>query len=499
MSVAVRLRPMNSMELECKSSTAVKRTPDGLPHVSVDFHESFAFNYVFDQRDTQKDLFEACVQTRLKRLLQGFDVTILAYGQKGCGKTYTMGTDFNGVMDDKVGLIPRAVHYLFQYISTLKKSYTFRVSCSFVKIYQEELFDLLLPRNNLSSRLAGPGLTELEVSSAQEVTDHLMRGFAKRAVGEKPSESHSILTLTLVARKLGGGGPTSETTTKLNFVDLAASGCWIFGNDADRSKGGLVALGNVLNTLAYGEIAPEYIPYGQSLLTSLLQDSLGGRSIRLLIACVSSSDANVSETMRTLRFADRTLPVMKKPGLRLDQRLRLVSRLKDIIQQLSGELLRAIQAVAKPDDRQRLEDRAKNLEKKNLKLHQELEQILIDTADADVRGGILAKHIVQSKTHVRRIMTMLGLQRQQEPGPQSVQSEGNQLLQTLVELNRIVSDTTGQLRARDNLYLQTHSQQSWQQFNNGGGDFGLEANAAGPEDHVSTQQQGNDEYYYDSA
>ncbi|EDW37762.1 GL14089 [Drosophila persimilis] len=174
------------------------------------------------------------------------------------------------------------------------------------------------------------------------------------------------------------------------------------------------------------------------------------------------------------------------PRLRSDQQHEdEVSRLKDIIQQLSGELLRAIQAVAKPDDRQRL--------------HQELEQFLIDTADADVRGGILAKHIVQSKTHVRRIMTMLGLQRQQEPGPQSVQSEGNQLLQTLVELNRIVSDTTGQLRARDNLYLQTHSQQSWQQFNNGGGDFGLEANAAGPEDHVSTQQQGNDEYYYDSA
>ncbi|EDW33669.1 GL22984 [Drosophila persimilis] len=451
MSVAVRLRPD-----EPAWSWNVKASTGGEAEHRTDCPMC---------RDTQKDLFEACVQTRLKRLLQGFDVTILAYGQKGCGKTYTMGTDFNGVMDDKVGLIPRAVHYLFQYISTLKKSYTFRVSCSFVKIYQEELFDLLLPRNNLSSRLAGPGLTELEVSSAQEVTDHLMRGFAKRAVGEKPSESHSILTLTLVARKLGGGVPTSETTTKLNFVDLAASGCWIFGNDADRSKGGLVALGNVLNTLAYGEIAPEYIPYGQSLLTSLLQDSLGGRSIRLLIACHEDE----------------------------------VSRLKDIIQQLSGELLRAIQAVAKPDDRQRLEDRAKNLEKKNLKLHQELEQILIDTADADVRGGILAKHIVQSKTHVRRIMTMLGLQRQQEPGPQSVQSEGNQLLQTLVELNRIVSDTTGQLRARDNLYLQTHSQQSWQQFNNGGGDFGLEANAAGPEDHVSTQQQGNDEYYYDSA
>jgi len=217
-SVALRVRPLVQSELDRGCRIAVERSSDGAPQVTVNRTEAYTYNHVFDIGDSQKELFETCVKAKVKKLLHGYNVTILAYGQTGSGKTYTMGTAFNGVLDDHVGVIPRAVHDIFQAIEEMREEFRFAVTCSFVELYQEQFIDLFSSQKRekatvdireVNNRVVMPGLTELEVKSAQEVTDHLMRGSSGRAVAatamnETSSRSHAIFTLTLVATKLDG-------------------------------------------------------------------------------------------------------------------------------------------------------------------------------------------------------------------------------------------------------------------------------------------------------
>ncbi|XP_022218828.2 chromosome-associated kinesin KIF4-like [Drosophila obscura] len=333
-AVVVRVRPMAKTELKRGCSVAVERATDGSPQISVNRKKWFKFNHVFDHTDTQKDIFETCVQAKVRKLLDGYNVTILAYGQTGSGKTYTMDTACNGVLDDSMGVIPRAVHSIFQHIGLLKDEYEFSVACSFVELYLEHSFDLFSPRKSpvkmheSENRILMPGLTKLEVSSAQEVTRHLMKGCAKRtvastAMSRKSSRSHAIFTITIEARKLCGGAD-SVTTAKFNLVDLAGSErCTKTLARGDRFKEGvninksLLALGNVLNALGSAQTPPAHVPYRQSKLTRLLQESLGGNSITLMIACVSPSDYNVAETLSTLRYANRTLQIKNRPVINM--------------------------------------------------------------------------------------------------------------------------------------------------------------------------------------
>lgn len=212
-TVALRVRPLVKSELERGCRIAVQRAADGTPQVTVNRSDSFTYNYVFDSSDTQQAIYEDCVRSKLKKLLRGYNITILAYGQTGSGKTYTMGTAFDGIMDENVGVIPRAVHEIFQETAAMQDEFQFKITCSFVELYQEQFFDLFSPNKREEStvdiredknRIVIPGLTEVEVSEAKQVTDQLMRGSAGRAVAstamnETSSRSHAIFTLTVIA------------------------------------------------------------------------------------------------------------------------------------------------------------------------------------------------------------------------------------------------------------------------------------------------------------
>lgn len=213
MTVALRVRPLVKSEVERRCRIAVQRTADGVPQVTVNQSDSFTYNFVFDTRDTQQDIYEACVRSKLKKLLQGYNVTILTYGQTGSGKTYTMGTAFDGVMDENAGVIPRAVHEIFQEAAGMEQEFHFKITCSFVELYQEQFFDLFSSNKREAStvdiredknRIVMPGLTEVEVTEAKHVIDQLLRGSAGRAaasteMNETSSRSHAIFTLTIIA------------------------------------------------------------------------------------------------------------------------------------------------------------------------------------------------------------------------------------------------------------------------------------------------------------
>ncbi|XP_075158507.1 kinesin-like protein 3A isoform X2 [Haematobia irritans] len=354
--VALRVRPLVPSEIGRGCQVAVEKV-DGQHQVVVNNTDAFSFNFVFDYRDTQEHVYNMSVSDMLDKLFGGFNATILAYGQTGSGKTHTMGTAFNGALDADVGVIPRAMHDIFERIKKLSDEYDFNIKCSFMELYQEQLFDLLSskPRDESivdmredRSGIIMVGLTEQQVHSAQETTDCLVRGSSGRAVAstamnEASSRSHAIFTVTLQATKKDES--RAVTTSKFHLVDLAGSErSKKTGATGDRFKEGvkinqgLLALGNVISALGDGKGAG-FVRYRDSKLTRLLQDSLGGNSVTLMIACVSPADYNVAETLSTLRYADRARKIKNKPIVNQDPHAAEINRLKGIIQKLRVELL----------------------------------------------------------------------------------------------------------------------------------------------------------------
>ncbi|KRK06078.1 uncharacterized protein Dyak_GE16938, isoform B [Drosophila yakuba] len=501
-AVALRVRPLVQSELDRGCRIAVERSADGAPQVRVNRNESYTYNHVFDINDTQKDLFETCVRDKMKKLLHGYNVTILAYGQTGSGKTYTMGTAFNGVLDDHAGVIPRAVHDIFQAIAEMREDFRFAVTCSYVELYQEQFYDLFSSQKRekatvdireVQNRVVMPGLTELAVNSAQEVTDHLMRGSAGRAVAatamnETSSRSHAIFTLTLVATKLDS--KQAVTTSRFNLVDLAGSErCSKTLASGDRFKEGvninkgLLALGNVINALGSGQTAG-YIPYRQSKLTRLLQDSLGGNSITLMIACVSPADYNVAETLSTLRYADRALQIKNKPVVNLDPHAAEVNMLKDIIQKLRVELLAggkmsssitsAVGAaglgaipceeslagsMANAAEYQRVKEQVRTLLDRNRKLQQELHQSLADLAEKEMRAHIAEQAHDKLRSHVIELKSKLDQREQAAAGGENPNGDHK-----LREISLLVDQVNDELQ-RTQKELETQGHETRQQLN----------------------------------
>ncbi|XP_016939393.3 chromosome-associated kinesin KIF4 isoform X2 [Drosophila suzukii] len=503
-SVALRVRPLVQSELDRGCRIAVERSSDGAPQVTVNRTEAYTYNHVFDIGDSQKELFETCVKAKVKKLLHGYNVTILAYGQTGSGKTYTMGTAFNGVLDDHVGVIPRAVHDIFQAIEEMREEFRFAVTCSFVELYQEQFIDLFSSQKRekatvdireVNNRVVMPGLTELEVKSAQEVTDHLMRGSSGRAVAatamnETSSRSHAIFTLTLVATKLDG---KESATSRFNLVDLAGSErCSKTLASGERFKEGvninkgLLALGNVINALGSGQAAG-FIPYRASKLTRMLQDSLGGNSITLMIACVSPADYNVAETLSTLRYADRALQIKNKPVVNLDPHAAEVNMLKNIIQKLRVELLAggkmtssitsAVGAaglgpisseeslagsMASAAENQRLKEQVRSLQDRNRKLQQELHHALVDLTEKEMRAHIAEQAHDKLRGHVSQLKSKLDSQKPGRAGSESGSEDpdANDQLREITELVGLVDDEL----QRTQVELETQGQETRQQL-----------------------------------
>lgn len=317
----------------------------------------FSYNYVFAPEDTQEMIYENAIKTMVLKLFSGYNVTILAYGQTGSGKTHTMGTTFDGNVNDEMGVIPRAVGEIFEKIAAMTDD-DFTVQCSFVELYQERLYDLLSKNSReqsvvdireIDSKIVIPNLTETSVQTIKETFDCLMQGSSDRAVGAtamnaQSSRSHAIFTITV--QKTPKDNPASATIAKFHLVDLAGS---------ERSKKtmtvgeqfkegvkinqGLLALGNVISALGADKQTNGHVGYRDSKLTRLLQDSLGGNSMTLMIACVSPADYNCEETIGTLQYADRAKKIKNKPIVNEDPKMAEINRLKAEIQSLRVELL----------------------------------------------------------------------------------------------------------------------------------------------------------------
>ncbi|KJH45711.1 kinesin motor domain protein [Dictyocaulus viviparus] len=303
--------------------------------VTIGSDRSFTYDHVFDQGAQQVELYNFCIQKLVDGLFDGFNATVFAYGQTGSGKTYTMGTafDVDTVDEHEVGVIPRALAHVFRRVDEVKKE-------AQENGVLEPIFDVFVQF-----------IETLEILK----NGALNRTVAATNMNEQSSRSHAIFSLhikqqrVLPSEDLVSSNQEVEMeilSAKFHFVDLAGSErLKRTGATGDRAKEGisincgLLALGNVISALggACGRIS--HVPYRDSKLTRLLQDSLGGNSRTLMIACVSPSDSDFVETLNTLKYANRAKNIKNKVIANQDKSSKLIGELRSRIAALEAELM----------------------------------------------------------------------------------------------------------------------------------------------------------------
>lgn len=295
------------------------------------------------------------------QVFAGFNCTIFAYGQTGTGKTYTMSGDISSVLPlpDAAGIIPRVLHSLFEKLGDEESENS--VKCSFIELYNEELRDLLSQDDNVklkifddSTKKGGSstlvqGMEESHIKSASKGIQLLREGSHKRQVAatkcnDLSSRSHTVFTITVYLKRTSDTGEDFVSAGKLNLVDLAGSEN-IQRSGAENKRAAeaglinksLLTLGRVINALVDKS---SHIPYRESKLTRLLQDSLGGRTKTCIIATLSPAKSNLEETISTLDYAFRAKNIRNKP--QVNQMVSKKTLLKEFtaeIEKLKSELI----------------------------------------------------------------------------------------------------------------------------------------------------------------
>ncbi|XP_027692622.1 chromosome-associated kinesin KIF4A [Vombatus ursinus] len=405
--VALRCRPLLPRELDEGCHTCLSFVP-GEPQVVVGSGDKcFTYDFVFDPSVEQEEVFNVAVAPLIKGIFQGYNATVLAYGQTGSGKTFSMGSAYTAAQEHEptVGVIPRVIHLLFTEMDK-KVDFEFTLKVSYLEIYNEEILDLLCPSREKSSQInirEDPkegikiiGLTEKTVSLAMDTVSCLEQGnncrtVASTAMNSQSSRSHAIFTISIEQKKKSD--KNSSFRSKLHLVDLAGSERQKKTKaEGDRLKEGininrgLLCLGNVISALG-DDKKGGFIPYRDSKLTRLLQDSLGGNSHTLMIACVSPADSNLEETVNTLRYADRARKIKNKPIVNIDPQTAELNHLKQQVQQLQVLLLQAhggslpVSINVEPSENlQSLMEKNQSLSEENEKLSRGLSEAAGQTA-----------------------------------------------------------------------------------------------------------------------
>ena len=419
---AIRVRPplqphdpgFDLIPQRFRASTCEVTSPTNLVVASPQGKKLFVFDRVFEENIDQEGIWNY-LSDSVDSFVQGYNVSILAYGQSGAGKSYTMGTAGDQQLDststgdiahtpavayltllltESSGVVPRAARSLFEKLqgpslprtgirspqrystnsvpafSSINKSQavkSWKLTATYVEIYNEQLRDLLVPesipqaeraqvsiREDTKGRILLTGLTQIPVNSVDDVLHALQFGSSIRqtdstAINEQSSRSHAVFSLNLVQNKTASSAAaaaaaaatqvrdkrlsipleamnaTSETNiiieSKLHFVDLAGSErLKNTGAQGDRAKegisinAGLASLGKVISQLSSRQ-AGGYVSYRDSRLTRLLQDSLGGNAITYMVACVTPAEFHLSETLNTVTYAQRARAIQSKPEI----------------------------------------------------------------------------------------------------------------------------------------------------------------------------------------
>ncbi|XP_049446306.1 kinesin-like protein KIF3C [Epinephelus fuscoguttatus] len=362
--VVVRCRPLNQkdesngpaggiVQMDLRLGQVILRNPRA---PASEPQKTFTFDAVYDANSKQRDLYDESVRPLIDSVLAGFNGTIFAYGQTGTGKTYTMQGAW--LDPERRGVIPNAFDHIFTHISRSQSDKQYLVRASYLEIYLEDIRDLLDPnhgsakalelRESPESGVYVRDLTSCVCKSIKEIEEVMNVGNQARAVGatdmnEHSSRSHALFLITVECSQPGPDGRKHIRVGRLNLVDLAGSERQAkTGVQGERLKEAakinlsLSALGNVISALADGRSG--HVPYRDSKLTRLLQDSLGGNAKTVMVATLGPASQHYDETLTTLRYANRAKNIQNQPRVNEDPKDALLREFQMEIARLRAQL-----------------------------------------------------------------------------------------------------------------------------------------------------------------
>ncbi|CAG9464508.1 unnamed protein product [Pedinophyceae sp. YPF-701] len=354
----------------------------------------FRFDHVLGPQSTQQEVYDSCVATQVNSFLAGFNATVFAYGQTGSGKTFTMG--MGAALSGDLGVVPRVISALFSELEAREAAGSagrpLSLRCQFLEIHNEEVRDLLSPttaareisiRERADGKIAVAGAEEREALSYDVMMALLEEGCMARTTGATQmnlhsSRSHAIFTIIMEqpasacapaateaarparkasaqgSRPSGGDVSVPVVVSKFHLVDLAGSErqkkTGALGSRLKESVNinqGLLALGNVIQALG-GERGRRagHVPYRQSKLTRMLQDSLGGNARTCMVACVSVADSSLDETLNTLKYAARARNITNRLAHNHETRAQEAARIQDRVLRLQSDVM--VQFLERP-------------------------------------------------------------------------------------------------------------------------------------------------------
>ncbi|GJQ83392.1 hypothetical protein Trydic_g18497, partial [Trypoxylus dichotomus] len=357
-NVYVRIRPNNPSENETKTSFLEVLSKKELLSKNNYNQKRYVFDRVFDCHSSQQEVYSCIVSPLIPEVIAGYNCTVFAYGQTGTGKTYTMEGLHDKDNQINSGIIPRSLGQIFKVLGNMNTESSIKVS--YLELYNEELFDLLSQSNipkaikiyedkAQKGSVILQGLEELSVTELTQVYKILEQGTERRRIASTlmnstSSRSHTVFTVVVHTREITVEGEELVKTGKLNLVDLAGSenisksgAIDKRAREAGNINQSLLTLGRVIKALTEKNT---HVPYRESKLTRILQDSLGGRTKTSLIATISSANIHLEETLNTLEYAMRARCIQNRPELNQKiSRTALINQYSDTIERLQRDLI----------------------------------------------------------------------------------------------------------------------------------------------------------------
>ncbi|XP_031626150.1 kinesin-like protein KIF3A [Contarinia nasturtii] len=436
--VVVRVRPMDKSELEsgCENCVKVDKINRCITVIkpnapATEPPKNYYFDSVYAEDSTQIDLYVDTARPIVDKVLEGYNGTILAYGQTGTGKTYTMSG--HSATAQTKGVIPNTFAHIFGHIAKAKDNQKFLVRVSYMEIYNEEVRDLLAKEMKKSLEVKeradiGVYVKDLSgyvVNNADDLDNIMKLGNKNRATGAtkmnmESSRSHAIFSITVESSETDDKGAEHVKMGKLQLVDLAGSerqsktqATGIRLKEATKINLSLSVLGNVISALVDGKST--HIPYRNSKLTRLLQDSLGGNSKTVMCASISPADSNYVETISTLRYASRAKSIQNHTHINDEPKDALLRHFQEEIAELKKQLEEgAIENTfdetdedANDDDEANIDSNAENnkeeLQNKMEKKKKRRSKAKTDAAESEKE--LLAAKVLERESELKRTKT----------------------------------------------------------------------------------------------
>ncbi|XP_062513671.1 kinesin-like protein KIF3B [Corticium candelabrum] len=330
-------------------------------------------SYFWDTKSSE--VYNELCQPLLEKAMDGYNATVFAYGQTGAGKTYSM----TGTEEDP-GVIPLMHQDMFRRIESSPSNMQFLVTVSYLEIYQEVIYDLLNPsgkdmkvRQHPQLGIYVEDLAELVVRNEDEIAQlqeqgNKVRKMAATEMNHSSSRSHAVFMIQ-IEQKDSEADNVQGLRAKINLVDLAGSErADSTGAEGKQLKEGaainksLSALGNVINALADPKKRTTHVPYRDSKLTRILQESLGGNCVTVMLAMISPADVNHGETLSTLQYANRAKNIQNVSRKNEDENTRIIRELRDEIARLRQSLAHSGGAGPSHEEIQRMEGMISDLQ-----------------------------------------------------------------------------------------------------------------------------------------